>query len=101
MLNEEIQSLVTGLPQAMRQHGLYPIPTVIDGPTTEPMVVIGGKRVIQFGSGNYLGLATDKRAIQAAVSGTLDYGLTSSGSRHVCGSQAPQTQLEHDIAEYQ
>jgi 8-amino-7-oxononanoate synthase len=93
--------MVSQLPQALREHGLFPNPIIIDGPTTEPTVSVDGKQVIQFCTGNYLGLGTHASAKEKAIDGINKYGLTSSGSRLVSGTQGPQLYLEDVIAKFQ
>ncbi len=93
--------LVRALPNALKEHGLFPESIAIDGPTTEPEVSVNGQRIVQFCTGNYLGLGTHESAKKVAIQGTEQYGLTSSGSRLVSGTQNPQLLLEETIAKFE
>lgn len=97
----EMNELIASYPRALKNQDLFPIPIIVDGPTTEPEVNINGRMVIQFATGNYLGVATHPAVKQALIHGVEIYGATSSGSRLVCGSQSPQLELEHTIAEFE
>lgn len=60
---------------------------------------IDGREMLMFASNNYLGLAGDRRLIEAAMSATQMYGTGSTGSRLVTGHLALHEQLEQAIAD--
>lgn len=65
-----------------------------------PVVVVGGKRVIQFSSNNYLGLANHpglKRAAQEAIE---RYGVGTGSSRLIAGNLELYEQLEKKLAQF-
>ena len=62
------------------------------------VVELAGRRVINFASNNYLGLAGDERLIQAAVAATKEYGTGSTGSRLLSGHRQLHRELEKAIA---
>lgn len=63
-----------------------------------PMVWLEGQPVINFASNDYLGLASDKRLIQAAIAATQTFGTGSTGSRLLSGQRSLHHQLEQAIA---
>jgi 8-amino-7-oxononanoate synthase len=56
-------------------------------------VTIAGRILINFGSNDYLGLAGDRRLIQAAIAATQQFGTGATGSRLTSGHK----QLHHDL----
>ena len=63
-----------------------------------PVVKLAGRRLINFASNDYLGLAGDDRLIQAAVAATKEFGTGATGSRLVSGHRDLHRQLEVAIA---
>jgi 8-amino-7-oxononanoate synthase len=57
-----------------------------------------GRRLINFASNDYLGLAGDSRLIEAAIAATQYYGTGSTGSRLLSGHRPLHDQLEKAIA---
>lgn len=62
------------------------------------VIKLDGKSVINFASNDYLGLAGDRRLINAAIAATQEYGTGSTGSRLLSGHRALHRQLEQAIA---
>ena len=62
------------------------------------IVELSGKSVINFASNDYLGLAGDRRLIQAAIHATQIYGTGSTGSRLLSGHRELHRELEMAIA---
>ena len=62
------------------------------------VVQLDGQAVINFGSNDYLGLASDDRLIQAAIAATKEYGTGSTGSRLLTGHRELHRELERAIA---
>ena len=62
------------------------------------MVKLAGRRLINFASNDYLGLAGDDRLIQAAMAATKEFGTGATGSRLVSGHRDLHRQLEQAIA---
>jgi 8-amino-7-oxononanoate synthase len=60
---------------------------------------IDGREMLMFASNNYLGLAGDRRLIEAAIAATEKYGTGSTGSRLVTGHLALHEELETAIAD--
>ncbi|MEG4217041.1 8-amino-7-oxononanoate synthase [Microcoleus sp. Pol14C6] len=63
-----------------------------------PVVKLAGRRLINFASNDYLGLAGDDRLIQAAIAATNEFGTGATGSRLVSGHRDLHRQLEQAIA---
>ncbi len=61
-------------------------------------VVLQGREVINFASNDYLGLAGDRRLIQAATTATQNLGTGSTGSRLLSGHRELHGELETAIA---
>ena len=62
------------------------------------VVELSGKPVVNFASNDYLGLAGDRRLIDAAVAATRAYGTGSTGSRLLSGHRELHQELEQAIA---
>ncbi len=60
---------------------------------------VDGREMLMFASNNYLGLAGDRRLIDAAISATEMYGTGATGSRLVTGHLALHEELETAIAD--
>ncbi|MCA9407610.1 MAG: 8-amino-7-oxononanoate synthase [Candidatus Omnitrophica bacterium] len=63
-------------------------------------IVINGKRVLNFCSNDYLGLAGNLQLIQAAKESLDKEGFGSGASRLVCGNMSAHQQLEKKMAEF-
>ena len=61
-------------------------------------ITLEGRTVINFASNDYLGLAGDRRLIDAAIAAIQTYGVGSTGSRLLSGHRPLHRQLEHEIA---
>lgn len=72
---------------------------VSDAPTG-PIVEFAGKKLHNFASNDYLGLAGHPDVIEAAVRATRDCGAGAGASRLVTGTQRPHAQLEEKIAAF-
>ena len=66
------------------------------GPWVE---ITGGKRVLQFGSNNYLGLANHPELINASKVAVSKFGVGSTGSRLLSGTSQLHLQLEEIISD--
>ncbi len=61
-------------------------------------ITLEGKRVLNFSSNDYLGLANDARIKRAALEAIEEYGWGAGASRLVCGNMGPHEKLEADLA---
>ena len=64
------------------------------------MIILGGEKVLNFCSNDYLGLAADPRLVQAAEAAMARAGFGAGASRLVCGSFAEHEALEQELAAF-
>ena len=87
------------LPQEFMAQGIYPYFRAIEGKQgTE--VLMGGKRVLMFGSNAYTGLTGDQRIIDAGCAAMQKYGSGCAGSRFLNGTLDIHVELEKELAEF-
>ena len=85
--------------QSLREAGLYnQIRTL--GSAQGAWLVVDGKRVLNFCSNNYLGLANHPRLLQAARSAMEKYGVGPAAVRSIAGTMAPHVELDHRLAKF-
>jgi len=63
-------------------------------------VEIAGRRLINFSSNDYLGLANDPRLRDAATAAIDDFGVGTGASRLITGTQSPHLALERALTEW-
>jgi 8-amino-7-oxononanoate synthase len=63
-------------------------------------ITVAGKRLLNFASNDYLGLATNPQLQAAAISAIQTYGTGSTGSRLVTGQRPLHRKLEESIAAF-
>ncbi len=71
----------------------------IDSPQ-QPTMEWAGKKLTNFSSNDYLGLATEPILRDAAKAAIDQYGVGSGASRLVCGTLTPHVRLEENLAEF-
>jgi glycine C-acetyltransferase len=84
---------------SLRNEGLFRPLRVLESPQMAE-VVIGGRRLINLSSNNYLGLNTHPRLIEAAVAGASEWGAGSGAVRTIAGTQSIHEQLESRLATF-
>jgi len=62
-------------------------------------IILEGKRVLNFSSNDYLGLANDSRIKRAAQEAIENYGFGTGASRLICGNMDPHEKLEEELAQ--
>lgn len=72
---------------------------VSDSPTG-PSVKFGKRSLHNFSSNDYLGLASHREVVEAAVRVARDFGAGTGSSRLLCGTQSPHCELEEKIAAF-
>jgi 8-amino-7-oxononanoate synthase len=82
-----------------RKIGMYPFFRPLDY-NDGPEAVIDGKRVVMFGSNNYLGLTTHPKVREAAKNAIDRFGTSMTGSRLVNGSMKLHNEFEAKIAAF-
>jgi len=65
-----------------------------------PEVEIGGRRLINFSSNDYLGLANDPRLREAATAAIAEFGVGTGASRLISGNLPPHLRLERALAKW-
>ncbi|PTY35947.1 glycine C-acetyltransferase [Saccharospirillum sp. MSK14-1] len=96
------RSLLTALPaqlQSLREQGLYKSERIIQSPQSASVGLSQGS-VINLCANNYLGLADDKRLIDAAKTGLDDYGYGAASVRFICGTLQVHKDLEARISDF-
>ncbi|TMC51095.1 MAG: glycine C-acetyltransferase [Chloroflexi bacterium] len=84
---------------ALRAEGLYRPLRVLET-AQGPEVVIGGRRLINLSSNNYLGLNTHPRLLQAATAAITRWGAGSGAVRTIAGTQSVHEELERRLAAF-
>jgi 8-amino-7-oxononanoate synthase len=85
--------------QALRAHSLHRKLREI-GSAQGPIVDVVGKRLVNFSSNDYLGLANDPRLREAAVAAISEFGVGAGASRLISGTQSPHMRLESALAKW-
>jgi 8-amino-7-oxononanoate synthase len=70
------------------------------GSAQGPQIQITGRRLINFSSNDYLGLAGDSRLREAAIGAIKEFGVGAGASRLVSGTQSPHLRLEAVLAKW-
>jgi 8-amino-7-oxononanoate synthase len=70
------------------------------GSAQGPEVQIVGRRLINFSSNDYLGLANDSRLRAAATAAISEFGVGAGASRLISGTQSPHLRLENGLAKW-
>jgi 8-amino-7-oxononanoate synthase len=84
----------------VRQQGLLRELRRIDSPQS-PRVEIGGRKLLNFSSNDYLGLANEPALKEAAIRAVERYGAGAGASRLICGSLPPHEELEEALAAFE
>ncbi len=71
---------------------------LVQDASADSRVQVGGQELLMLASNNYLGLAGDERLANAASAAAAKWGVGSTGSRLVSGTQREQDCLERELA---
>ncbi len=85
--------------QDLRDRGLYITIRTVESPQG-PWLVVDGKRVLNFCSNNYLGLANDPRLVKAAKQAIDRFGIGPAAVRTIAGTMSLHLELERALAEF-
>jgi 8-amino-7-oxononanoate synthase len=66
----------------------------------QPAMEFAGKKLLNFSSNDYLGLATEPVLREAAKAAIDEYGVGAGASRLICGTLTPHVRLEERLAEF-
>lgn len=83
----------------LKSKGLYNEINTITG-QNGPVIEIEGKKLVNLSSNNYLGLATNKRMIEAGLAATEKYGVGAGAVRTINGTLDIHVKLEEKLAEF-
>lgn len=83
----------------MAESGLYKRERIIES-LQGATIQVDGRKVLNFCSNNYLGLAADPRVIEAACKSMRDWGYGLSSVRFICGTQTIHRKLEERAAAF-
>jgi 8-amino-7-oxononanoate synthase len=65
-----------------------------------PKIEISGRRLLNFSSNDYLGLANDPRLREAAIAAIAEFGVGAGASRLISGTQSPHVRLERALKKW-
>jgi glycine C-acetyltransferase len=85
--------------QELERGGIYRTLKTVDSPQGRE-ISLDGKRVLNFSSNDYLGLANDARIKKAVLEAVDEYGFGSGASRLICGNMAVHEKLEAELAQF-
>lgn len=83
----------------LKEKGLYVRIRVLQS-AQGPWVVVGGKKVLNMCSNNYLGLAAHPKIKEAAIRAILDYGVGAGAVRTIAGTMELHVELEEKLAKF-
>ena len=84
----------------VRELGLYPYGVTLDRESDGTRLTLNGRKILMFGSNDYLGLTQDTRVKEAAVRALNTFGSGCSGSRMLNGTLQIHKLLEAELAEF-
>jgi 8-amino-7-oxononanoate synthase len=84
---------------SLRRHNLYRRRRVVEGAQGRE-IDIGGRRLLNFCSNDYLGLAADPRLRESLCEATRRWGVGAGASHLVCGHTAAHQELEEALADF-
>ena len=99
MGSKALQKYLTENLNDLKSKGLYNEINILQG-ANGPIIKIDGKELINLSSNNYLGLATNKRLINACIEATKKYGAGAGAVRTINGTLDIHRELEEKIAEF-
>lgn len=85
--------------QELKDSGTYRELDTLQG-ANEAVIMLGGKKVINMSSNNYLGLSTNKEMKEAAKKAIDAYGVGSGAVRTIIGNMDIHEKLEEKLAEF-
>ena len=97
-MNQFDQELSQDLAET-RRRGLSRELRRLDTPQS-PAIDVNGRRLLNFASNDYLGLANHPGLKEAAIRAVEKYGAGAGASRLICGSLAIHHELEETIAAF-
>lgn len=99
MSGKTLQSFLSENLGDLKSKGLYNAIDILQG-ANGPVIQIEGKELINLSSNNYLGLATNRRMIEAANRATEKFGVGAGAVRTINGSLDLHRELEEKLAKF-
>ncbi len=99
-MKERYLSHVRATIDEIRAAGFYKSERVIASPQSSDIRLADGNEVLNFCANNYLGLADDRRLIDAAKAGLDEDGFGMASVRFICGTQSVHKTLEKSLADF-
>ena len=99
-MNEAYLSHLRNAVDGIRADGFYKTERVIASPQSPSIRLSGGKEVLNFCANNYLGLADDRRLVDAAKAGVDRWGFGMASVRFICGTQSVHKELEAALSSF-
>jgi glycine C-acetyltransferase len=99
-MNQRYLSHVQATIDEIRAAHFYKTERVIAGPQSSDIRLADGRGVLNFCANNYLGLANDKRLVEAAKAGLDEDGFGMASVRFICGTQTVHKTLETALAQF-
>jgi 8-amino-7-oxononanoate synthase len=84
---------------ALREQGLFRELRCIHSPQS-PRIESEGRKLLNFSSNDYLGLANEPALKEAAIKAVGQFGAGAGASRLICGTLAPHRELDETIAAF-
>ncbi len=100
MKKSEIFELYAKQVDEIKSAGLYKGETIIFSPQSTLMETENSKETLNMCANNYLGLANDKRVIEAAKKSYDERGYGMASVRFICGTQDIHKTLEKELSEF-
>ena len=100
IMNEAYLSHLRNAVDGIRADGFYKTERVIASPQSPSIRLSGGKEVLNFCANNYLGLADDRRLVDAAKAGMDRWGFGMASVRFICGTQSVHKELEAALSSF-
>lgn len=85
--------------QTLRNQGLYNEIDTVEG-ANGPVIQVGGRKLINLSSNNYLGLATNEELKRVAKEAINQYGVGAGAVRTINGTMDLHVRLEEKLAEF-
>ncbi|MGO4545415.1 glycine C-acetyltransferase [Paenibacillus sp. 2TAB23] len=99
MASPILSSFITEQLADLKVQGLYNTIEPLES-ANGPIIRMGGRTFVNLSSNNYLGLATDKRLVEAAVQATIQFGVGSGAVRTINGTLSLHIELEEKLAAF-
>ncbi|HEV8257245.1 MAG TPA: glycine C-acetyltransferase [Casimicrobiaceae bacterium] len=99
-MNDAYLSHLRKVVDSIRADGFYKTERVIASPQSPSIRLSGGKDVLNFCANNYLGLADDRRLVDAAKAGVDRWGFGMASVRFICGTQSVHKELEAALSTF-